>query len=286
MMLSVVLVAWVFFVMERGDRRKRFLAVIVATYGVILALSVALLLSARLPERVTYNMPFFILALCVYWTTCSGESVSPLPFKFGLESLVSLRKQRVFSVFVQEFRPHLISIAALLTLSLVFFWGECQCHFNAEHVKLKNRSASIFAPVQKLLPAGQKPIIVLLPCNSRLEFSLFFWTEKEPPFYCVPYGWLTHSPIFQKILEQHHLTPFSRSLLDRPDVFLLMQPSWIEPLTTFYWEHYKMRVRFDQVLTPEELKEKDKKSGQALYQAHLENAETPDPAESDEEMAS
>jgi hypothetical protein len=116
---------------------------------------------------------------------------------------------------------------------------------NQNNRELKRVSHKILGPVRALLPDHKTPILIAMPLDSILEECLFFYpTAEKPPFFLVPYGWITHSPLFNEVLEQHHLRPYSLSLLDREDVFFLMRSEWLEPLVIFYREHYGLNVRF------------------------------------------
>jgi hypothetical protein len=83
----------------------------------------------------------------------------------------------------------------------------------------------------------------------------------------MPYGWITHSPLFNQILEEHHLRAYSLSLLDRPDVFFMMGKRWIQPLKIFYREHYGLDVRFDMILDTDRIPSLED-CHLHLYQAH------------------
>jgi hypothetical protein len=113
---------------------------------------------------------------------------------------------------------------------------------------LKRLSAFAFEPVKTLPSHDKKPILVPMPFNSVIEQSLFFYSPAEVPCFIVPYGWLTHSPHFAQILDRHKLCPFSTSLVQRRDVFFVMDEMWLVPLRTFYREHYALDVAFEPVV--------------------------------------
>jgi hypothetical protein len=138
---------------------------------------------------------------------------------------------------------------------------------NTYNQNRKYISQKLFIPFRTLLPAGKKPLLIELFGTSIVEEALFFYSsaEKDVPFFEVPWGWNTHSPIFNQVLDQHHLDPYSLSVVSRPDVFFLMQPTYIAPLKTFYREHYGLDIRFDTALKLPELEEFDI----YLYQAHI-----------------
>ncbi|HTQ49131.1 MAG TPA: hypothetical protein VMJ12_00370, partial [Candidatus Acidoferrales bacterium] len=96
----------------------------------------------------------------------------------------------------------------------------------------------------------------------------FYPAGENVPFSMVPSGWITHSPLFNQILERHHLHPYSLSLVDRPDVFFLMETRWLEPLRIFYHEHYGLNIRFDMVLDTDAMPQ-FKECQLHLYQAHV-----------------
>jgi hypothetical protein len=119
------------------------------------------------------------------------------------------------------------------------------------------------------LASGKKLLLVAMPLNSVFEQSLAFYPASgDRCFTVLPYGWLSHSPIFSEVLNANHLRPFSMSLVDNPGAFFLMRPDWLEPLQVFYQEHYHKQVRFDCVLSSDE-RPRYEAFGLRFYQAHL-----------------
>lgn len=50
-----------------GAFRYHCLATLLISYGLFVVLGVYLFKTARLPERVSYNIPLFVSAICLYW---------------------------------------------------------------------------------------------------------------------------------------------------------------------------------------------------------------------------
>jgi hypothetical protein len=139
---------------------------------------------------------------------------------------------------------------------------------DASHREVKNVSRQIFRPIRALTP-GRKPVLVMMPLDPVLEKCFFFWrTPTDPPCAVVPYGWLSHSPLFAEILHQNHLNPYSTSCVDNPAVFFVMEPRWIIPLKTFYEEHYRKEIRFDLVLNTDGMPS-SKSCGLHVYRARF-----------------
>jgi hypothetical protein len=140
---------------------------------------------------------------------------------------------------------------------------------NASNRDLERTSRKIIGSVRTLLPGQSQPLLIALPADSVLERSLIFHpAAQQVPFALVPCGWMTHSPLFSQILERHHLQPYSLSLVDRPDVFFLMQLRWREPLKIFYREHYGLKIRMDMVLDTDAMPQFED-CQLHLYQAHV-----------------
>ncbi|HBF33409.1 TPA: hypothetical protein DDW35_02475 [Candidatus Sumerlaeota bacterium] len=244
-------------VLVSGHHRRRLAITLCVLFVYLCLVGFLVYLHAHFPPRLSYCMPLFIILVCLYWT---GE------FVWGAGGT-----EKIYQRFIKW---GALTIIGALCVSPMFLMAKRFLRVNAGYRDdLVGVHKTIADPIKKLLPGGEKPVIVLFPNGSNLERSLFFCKGNDAPFYCVPWSWLAHSPIFQKVLEQHHLLPFSRSLVDRPDVFLLMADNWIERVKTFYLEHYGMHVRFDRVLNATALKESGRKNGHSLYQLHLEKNE-------------
>jgi hypothetical protein len=257
-----------------GAFRYRCLVTLLISYGFFAVLEAYLFKMARLPERVSYNIPLFINAICLYWAAGfqkrpvaanqpNRTEVSPVPFwRAGILRLLAL-------VLLTIWGARYLAYLSLLAQNLWFA--------NAQNQNLKQISRQILAPIRKLMPAPQKPVLIALPNDSTLEQCLFFYPPaKKAPFYLVPYGWITYSPIYNQILEQHHLHPFLLSLVDRPDIFFLMRYNWewLQPLTIFYHEHYGLNIRFDPVVNTDEMP-RYKECQLYLYQAHIVGDQAP-----------
>ena len=59
-----------------GIFRHRCLITLLMSYGLFVVLGIYLLKTARLPERVSYNIPLFVNAICLYWI--SGFQKRPI----------------------------------------------------------------------------------------------------------------------------------------------------------------------------------------------------------------
>ena len=287
-LMILALLSGMWCVAVAGAFRLRCLVTLLISYGLYVALAFYLLTVAHLPERVAYNIPLFILAICLYWAT--GFRHQP----------AATTPSGLFDVFLARLRRPMVSAwAALMTipvwaamfhqvrhyrrafmLVLVLIWAalylfnlsqlaESLWSANASNRDLERTSRKIVGSVRTLLPRQTQPLLITLPADSVLERSLFFLPAVEhAPFSLVPCGWITHSPLFDQILERHHLQPYSLSLVDRPDVFFLMQLRWREPLKIFYREHYGLKIRVDMVLDTDAMP-RFEECQLHLYQAHV-----------------
>ena len=255
-----------------GTFRRRCLVTLLISYGLFVVLSFYLLMSARLPERVSYNIPLFINAICFYWA-----------ISFHNPPITITRPGRLSVFLAFLLRPEVLRRAALVLIPVwiaLYLVNLSQLVQSLRVANTFNRnleyvSHKIFKPMLTVLPAQKKPILVAMPWDSVLEQSLFFHPSAEKvPFFLMPYGWITHSPLFNQILDQHHLRPYSLSLVNRPDVFFLMEERWLEPLRTFYREHYGLNIRFDMVLNTDEM-QRFEYCDLHLYQAHIVASKVP-----------
>jgi hypothetical protein len=262
MNLAILNALWCVFAAR--DLRCRFAVTLLIYYGIFILLSFYLLTTARLPERVAYNFPLFIHAICLYWAT-------------SLPSLPAVRTTWRNSFLAPLWRSKALRLAGLVLLPVwaalyLFSLSELAQSLwsaNSFNRNLKHISHKIFTPFNTLLPAQKTPLLIAMPLDSVLEQCLFFYPPAErAPFFLVPYGWITHSPLFSQILERHRLQPYSLSLVDRPEVFFLMKPKWLEPLRTFYREHYGLDVRFDMALNTDKMPQFED-CQIYLYQAHI-----------------
>jgi hypothetical protein len=267
--LALLNAAWCVYA-ARSQRRRCFNTLLVS-YGLFVLMSLYLRLTAHLPERVSYNMPLFLHVICLYW----ASGFHTLPAAVPRPNVLN----RLLPTFTRPGVLHwatrvLVFVCAVQYISFVYHLGEGVWYANAFNRRLKVMSRRIFEPVRTLLPPGHKPILVPLPYDTYLQQSVFFYPRREKvPFCLVPsFGWLPHSPLFRQILDEHQLRPFSLSLVDRRDVFFLMDRSlmdkyWLGWLQTFYREHYGLEIRFDMVLNTDEMPEYSK-CRLYLYQAH------------------
>lgn len=270
-----------------GVFRRRCLATLLISYGLYMGLTFYLLTTARLPEHVAYNFPLFLLAICLYWatgfrslpvaTTPSG-SLDVFLARFGQAWGASWKAFTAVPVWAALYH-RVMHYRRALWLVLILIWAAVYLlnltalaqslqSANAANRDLERTSRQIVKSIHTLLPGPAKPLLIMMPVDSRLEQCLFFSPAGENiPFSMVPSGWITHSPLFNQILERHHLHPYSLSLVDRPDVFFLMEPRWLEPLRIFYREHYGLNIRFDMVLDTNAMPQFED-CQLHLYQAH------------------
>ena len=259
-------------VVATGAFRRRCLVTLLISYGVFAVLCLYLLNTARLPERVAYNIPLFINAICLYWATgfYSWPFAAPRPDRAtafpaprGRDRVLRWAALVLGALWVGLFLSCLSDLAYSL-------WSA-----NQQNRELERVSHKILGPVRALMPDRKTPILIAMPFDSVLEQCLFFYpTAEKPPFFLVPYGWICHSPLFYQVLEQHHLCPYSLSLLDREDVFFLMRAKWLEPLEIFYREHYGLNVRFVACLNTDKMPQFED-CHLHLYQAHAVGAKIP-----------
>jgi hypothetical protein len=241
MRLAMLAAFWV--MVTAGRDRARYVVTLAVTYGILLFLSYYLLSTSRLPERVACCFPILTLAICLYWATARRR---------GLESTVgpsheSLRTKPQPAYWIWA-RVVLVGVTVAWTAWLLGGQARTLWMVSRWNQELKEVNRVIFSPVRALLPDGQKPVLVAMPYDSELERCLIFHSSpKEVPFILVPYGWLSQSPLFRRLLEECRLKPFATSLLNRPDVFFLMEKRWIERLRVTYREHYDQEVEFVRV---------------------------------------
>ncbi len=183
-------------VLFAGAFKRRLLATLFISYGLSLVLCFYLLTTAHLPERVAYNIPLFINAICLYWVTgfyCppgaapwpGGSDVSSTsPWRAKVSRWVALV---LFAVGVGLYLSYVTELAHGLWLA------------NTDHRNLDRISHKIFEPVRTLMPAQKTPILVALPVDSVLEKCVFFYPPtKKIPFFLVPCGWITYSQFTAK----------------------------------------------------------------------------------------
>jgi hypothetical protein len=266
MKLAMLNAMWCIFTV--GISCRRYLATLLISYGLFVVLSFYLLATARLPERIAYNFPLFINVICLYWATgFLGEPVA-MTWAARLAPLRQAKILRLATLMLISVWAILISIWATLYIFNLSELAHSLWSANALNRNLEHISHKILQPIRTLLPDDKTPLLIAMPFDSVLEECLFFYPPTEKiPFSLVPYGWITHSPLFNQILEQHHLHPYSLSLVDRPEIFFLMQRRWLEPLRIFYHEHYGLDIRFDTVLNTDEMPQ-FKDCQLHLYQAH------------------
>ena len=251
MNLAILTAIWCIF--AAGPLRRRIATVLVINYLIFWMISFHLLTTARLPERVAYNFPLFIFAICLYWATGFQHATSTTPTPTSWFEYYKVR----------FWKPRTLRLATLVSLSawIIFYLfnvsmlARTLAAANSHNENLKYISEKILIPIGTLLPAGKKPLVVTLPSDSPFEESFYFYpsAEKLPFFVVWDYGWTTQSPPFSQVIERYHLDPHSPSVVGRPDVFFLMRPSWIVPLEIFYQEHYGLKVRFDMALNTDNM---------------------------------
>ncbi len=281
MVLAMLNAVWC--IMVAGIFRRRCLITLIVTYGICVALSFYLVTTARLPERVSYNIPLFFNAICLYWALClCGRPITMTRFRGPGASPSRPWPAKILRMAALVLFP----FWCLVYLSVLYDLHQSLQLANMRNQMLEQISRKIFQPLRTLPSAPTRPVLVTLPLDSVLEQCLFFYPSAEKlPFSVVPYGWITQSPIFDQTLERHHLHPYSLSLVDRPDIFFLMGKEWIEPLRTFYREHYGLDVRFDPVLNTDDMAQFED-CDLHIYQAHAVGGKIPAAATSDSLMKS
>jgi hypothetical protein len=291
MMLALLSGMWC--VAVAGSFRLRCLITLLISYGLYVALAFYLLTVAHLPERVAYNIPLFICAICLYWATgFNGLPVAATPSGPFDVFLARLRRLMVSGWAALMAVPvwtalyyRVIHVRRAFILTLVLIWAalylfnlselaESLWSANAANRDLERTSRKIVGSMRTLLPGRDQPLLITLPADSVLERGLVFCPSVgQVPFSIVPSGWIAHSPLFRQILERHRLHPYSLSLVDRPDVFFLMQLRWREPLKIFYREHYGLKIRMDMVLDTDVMPQFED-CELRLYQAHVVDGNT------------
>jgi hypothetical protein len=229
----------------RGHRR-RLGATLLVSYAFIEGIAFYLRYTARLPERVSYNMPFIMLTLCLYW----GARLDEAPKPFAWLDKFPWHKVKVAPVYRGKiFRALLLVWFA----ALAFFTIDLLQNFHSmekNHRQIKKVSEDFPKVFEQNWQGDSKPILVPLPQMSRLEESLFFVPAgTKMPFDLLPASWTTHSPVFYHFLKQHDLGSLSKDLVDCPNVLFLMQDPWKEILQTFYKEHYGWNIDFDLIIS-------------------------------------
>jgi hypothetical protein len=263
MKLALLNAAWC--IVAAGIFRRRCLVTLLISYGVFVVLCFHLLTTSRLPERVSYNIPLFINAICLYWATGFPNLPVRMPRPGWQTKTLRLAALVLIPVWAALYLFTLSELAQSL-------WSANTSNRNLEHISRK-----IIEPIRTGLPGQKPPILIAIPLDSVLEQCLFFYPSAgQLPFSLVPYGWITHSPIFTQILEQHRLRPYSLSLVDRPDIYFMMEPGWLEPLKIFYREHYGLNVRFDMVLNTDDMPQ-FADCRLHLYQAHVDGGKAATP---------
>lgn len=286
MVLAMLNGIWCVFV--AGSFRYRCLTALLVSYGLYIVLALFLLMTAHLPERVSYNFPLFLNAICLYWATGfrtrPDAAVAPRAPNVSADqirpaSLSHWTVLRTVPVWAAANRG-ILRCGRVFLLLLVLIWvvlylfnlsqlTERLLQENASNQKLERISHKIMNPIGTLMAGQTRPLLITMPADSILEQCLVFCPSAEKlPFFLVPTGWTTHSPLFNQILQRHQLHPYSLSLLDRPDVFFLMQLRWRDPLKLFYREHYGLKIRFDLVLNTDPMPAFED-CQLHLYQAHV-----------------
>jgi hypothetical protein len=252
------------FLLVSRQPRTRYVLSLLGTYAVCVTLALYLIYTARFPQRLSINLSISMLVTCLYWAAAGTDPQVVLRFR-GFERLLSwIPRVKPCSVSVRQLVPLWAVLNAFLGVGLVrSLWA-----MDAGHRELRAVSRIVDAPIRDLA-SGRKLLLVTMPLDSVFEQSLAFYPASgDRSFTVLPYGWLSHSPIFSEILNANHLHPFSMSLVDNSGALFLMQPNWLEPLQVFYQEHYHKRVGFDCVLNSDEHTGYEA-FGLRLYQAHI-----------------
>jgi hypothetical protein len=230
-----------------GRTRRRYIITVSLSYVVFWLISTYLRETSRLPQRVSLAMPMLLHAICLYWAVCGNSSAANVTASAWHVFTAALRRVGLLRTPI---RTSVFAWTAVY-LFLLMQLGQGISATSDNNRRIKSASRRIDTPLRTLWH-GSKVLLVALPYDSGLEQSLAYSHRSSVPFTILPYGWLTHSPIFNQIVRDFRLHPFSESLLERPDVFFLMEARWIEPLRTFYCEHFGIQVGFDMVLNTDE----------------------------------
>jgi len=235
-----------------GTHRRRWFATLVSMYFIFVAITFYFRTTSRLPQRVSYCMPLFVHAILLYWAT-------DLPSTPQSSHLVQLFK-RLFSLGERGWVLRWAGAAAvpiwiMLYVSGLASWTRCLSYTNGSNYYLKTELApKIMQLVRASSPPNKSPVIIPVLWDAPLVQSLYFHAVPgEIPLSLLPYSWLPHSPLYIESLERHHLRPYALSLLNRPEVFFLMDGGWIGPLQTFYRQHLALSVSFERVLDTDEM---------------------------------
>jgi hypothetical protein len=224
-----------------GPNRRRFFLTLVCTYSIFVGLTFYFRITTRLPERVSYNMPLLVNLICLYWAT--GFHTSPSGI---LGPALTAISPRVFPMLRRSCFALALFIATVYVWMLLG-WMRALWYTNASAYYLKSEVTPKLAKViHEAVPSTERPIFIPLFWDSPCVESLFFeWSTKRTPFSLAPYSWLPHSPIYVQVLASHRLPPSVLSLLDRSDVYFVLDESWLLPLQTFYREHHGLRVHLE-----------------------------------------
>ncbi len=196
-----------------GANRRRCLVTLTAYYGLFVALAFYLQTTARLPPRVAYNLPLFLNLVCLYWATGFDRRTH------------GQRDQSAPNAPRSRWWGLPILVWGALYASILFNLGQCLWYADARHRELRQISQKLFDPIKALLPAGTKPILITLPHDAVWEQCLIYRDlGAAAPFDLLPYGWLTHSPLFREVLRRRGLKPYSLSVVDRPERLLPDEP--------------------------------------------------------------
>jgi hypothetical protein len=262
MSIAILNAGW--FLIVSRQPRARYVISLLGTYVVCVTLALYLAYTARLPQRLSINLPILMQVVCLYWAAASTHFQVALRFR-GFERLLSwIPRLEPCLVPVRQLVPLWVVLNVFLVVGVVHsLWT-----MNARNRELRAVSRMVDAPLRELA-SGKKLLLVTMPLDSVFEQSLAFYpASRARSFTVLPYGWLSHSPIFSEILNANHLRPYSMSLVDNAGAFFLMQPHWLEPLQVFYQEHYHERIKFDCVLNSDE-HPSYRACGFRLYQAHI-----------------
>lgn len=226
------------------EERGKFLVILSMSYLTFVAVCCYLRETARLPPRVAYNLPLFLACLSLYWAASFSAARRLVPTPGGVHRVPDFRRLRLCARLVVATSS--LAICVLLAGKI----GLNLHQSNQANRRLKEQSMELFAFAARLPSSSAKPVIVVLPYDSLFERSLVYLNGNQAAFAVVPYGWLSHSPLFQEVLAEHRLLPYSTSLLDRQNIVFLMEERWIGPLKTFYREHYRIALALEEIRPP------------------------------------
>lgn len=240
LLVVLVMLAGPFVLAEPHQRRGAAIRAICGA-GVALAAVGALLIWAKLPDRVFNSIVFF---LGVAALTCSGGlaacaqsalNTASMASGDGSQSAEPIPSGRAFA------KRGALILAALIAPAVIFLLRDLRelNHMNrlknAAVVRLMDRLERNFTPESEAAPS---PVFVL--------WANMFPYRWLPPLSAgsvfgridtIMLGWSTGSPLFEASLARHHIDDLYSDLFERDDLFLFAKLRHIEALLDYISEH-------------------------------------------------